>query len=345
MDTKKKNLLDNLRLKSKLPNLKKPRKKPLAKQGRNLAHRRSISVPDLTFVPGGAFSSDSASMSTTSDAIYFGISPGLSDTDSIASGSTTDGPIFMDKLNDSFSEITYRVPQLNQPAAALNRFSVPVESLTSYDEANNMTNPAADSKMNNPPEGQYASVDKRGRRNAFIFEPLPAPRSILNTSSISEQVERVDLFGEEPPPERSASSTGLPRLMRANSQGDESNPNTEKRGFLFEQSRPSFEKLTPPAVRAFPDRMSQLDAPLESGDGTSLDSTCGTSSKEQANVFFPTEYERFLQERCNPSLMREFSMEEGLLELPQADESLDEVSFIYLFVFTCLQATSESPRF
>ncbi|CAG5958056.1 unnamed protein product [Menidia menidia] len=41
METKKMNILENLRLKTKLPNMKKPRKKPLAKQGRNLAHRRN----------------------------------------------------------------------------------------------------------------------------------------------------------------------------------------------------------------------------------------------------------------------------------------------------------------
>ncbi|KAM3870613.1 multiple C2 and transmembrane domain-containing protein 2-like [Diretmus argenteus] len=50
MEGKKKNFLENLRLKTKLPNLKKPGKKAPLKKGKRLAHRRSISVPDLRFV-------------------------------------------------------------------------------------------------------------------------------------------------------------------------------------------------------------------------------------------------------------------------------------------------------
>ncbi|KAM6936931.1 multiple C2 and transmembrane domain-containing protein 2 [Xenentodon cancila] len=189
MDTKKKTLLENLRLKTKLP--KKPRKKPLAKQGRNLAHRRSISVPDLTFVPGEACSTDSALVSTTSDVIYFGISPGLSDTDSIASASTTDGSLFTEKLCDPGTEISYRVPQVNHPATALNRVSAPVEPLTSYDEMENITNLTADNRMSFPLEGLYTQVDKRAKRNVpkFTFDPIPAPRSVYTSLPRSDTVE------------------------------------------------------------------------------------------------------------------------------------------------------------
>ncbi|KAL3061588.1 hypothetical protein OYC64_009700 [Pagothenia borchgrevinki] len=58
MEVKKKNFLGNLRLKTKLVNLKKPGRKKLAQQGRKLAHRRSISVPDLRFVPDESFPAD-----------------------------------------------------------------------------------------------------------------------------------------------------------------------------------------------------------------------------------------------------------------------------------------------
>uniref|UniRef100_A0A8P4G6V6 Multiple C2 domains, transmembrane 2a n=1 Tax=Dicentrarchus labrax TaxID=13489 RepID=A0A8P4G6V6_DICLA len=140
MDVKKKNFLENLRMKTKLVNLKKPRKKALDKQGRRLAHRRSISVPDLRFVPGETFSTDSPLMSSASEAIFFGISPGASDTDSIASGSIADGQLFTDKLYESVPETRIKVPT----ASALNRMSAPIETLMTYEETDNMISSGPD---------------------------------------------------------------------------------------------------------------------------------------------------------------------------------------------------------
>ncbi|CAG13084.1 unnamed protein product [Tetraodon nigroviridis] len=71
MEVKKKTFLDNFRQLKKLGNPKKQRKKEESKPGRMLAHRRSISVPNLTLVPGGAFS-----LANAPEPIYFGLSPG-----------------------------------------------------------------------------------------------------------------------------------------------------------------------------------------------------------------------------------------------------------------------------
>ncbi|XP_061577881.1 multiple C2 and transmembrane domain-containing protein 2 [Cololabis saira] len=278
METKKRTLLENLRLRTKSP--KKPQKKPLALQGRRMAaHRRSISVPDLTLVPGEAFSTDS--VSTTSDSIYFGTSPGHSDTDSLASVSTTDGSVFMEKLSDPGTQTSSTSPL-------------------------------------------YAQVDKRAKRNVrkFTFEHLPAPRSVYPNLPMSEKAESVSLPGEDRSPVP-FSSAAPPRLTRTTSQGDESSLNSDKSTTSMEQKLQSSEKDTPPPVRSLSDRTS-LDAPLESADGTSLESVTGTSSEEQHGVPWSTEWEEMSQDPCSPLQMKEFSMEEGLLDFPHPDESLEE---------------------
>ncbi|KAM4572918.1 multiple C2 and transmembrane domain-containing protein 2 isoform 2-T2 [Odontesthes bonariensis] len=322
MEAKKKNLLENLRLKTKLPNIMKPRKKPLAKQGRNLAHRRSISVPDLSFVPGEAFSTELLS-ATVPDALYFAISPGLSDTDSIASSSTTEGAIYMNKLNESATdpEITFRVPQINHPAAPLNRVSAPMETLNLYDETSNLSNSGPESKtMSSSKDVLYAQVVKRAKRNVptFSFEPIPAPRNVFTNVPRPDREEKLSLSGEDPAAERVRSYNIPAALLRSNTMGDEKNLYTEKRTI-------SFERGTPPAIRANAsvDRMPLLGTRLESSDGTSLDSACGTPTEEQVNMPWSAELEEE-QEPCTPLLLRGFSMEEGLLELEQPDEALEE---------------------
>ncbi|XP_072241231.1 multiple C2 and transmembrane domain-containing protein 2 [Leuresthes tenuis] len=321
MEAKKRNLLENLRLKTKLPNIMKPRKKLLAKQGRHLAHRRSISVPDLSFVPGETFSTDLSF--ANSDALYFAFSPGLSDTDSICS-STTDGAIYMNKLNESATdtEITLRIPQVNHPATPLNRVSAPMETSNLYEETSNTSNSGPESKtMSSSKEVLYAQVNKRAKRNvpAFSFEPIPAPRYVFTNVPRPDREEKVSLSGEDPAAERVLSDNVAAALARANTMGDEMNLYTEKRTI-------SFERGTPPAIRAYDsvDRMPLLGTPLESSDGASLDSACGTPSEEQVNMPWSAELEEE-QEPCTPLLMREFSVE-GLLELDQPDEAMEEMS-------------------
>lgn len=343
MDAKKKTFLENLRLKTKLVNLKKPRKKATGMQGRRLAHRRSISVPDLRFVPGEAFSTENALVSTASDAIFFGNSSGVSDTDSIASGSVTDGPLFTDKLNNSVPEIRPKVPT-DRTAAALNRVSAPVETLT-LEEYEDMINSGSEKELNLTREALYAQVNKRAKGNVprFTFDPIPAPRSVFANalSPRPDLVERESLSGEDNPADRVLSDVVAGALARAHSIGNEVNSYTEKRTTSYEQRKPSSGKGTPPAIRqnAPGDRVSlRLDipsTPLESADGTSLDSACGTPSEEQVSMPWTTDSEELDPEACSPFLVKEFSTEEALLEEAQFEEASEEkaeVSFIQVYL-------------
>ncbi|XP_047453037.1 multiple C2 and transmembrane domain-containing protein 2 isoform X2 [Mugil cephalus] len=346
MDVKKKNFFDNF--KNKFPK-KKPQKKLLAKQGRNLAHRRSLSVPDLSCIPSEACSADST------DGNYFGISPGLSDSDSVASSSLGEGPLVADKLSDSFPETTFRAPHVSNPAAASHRMSAPVEVL--YEEVKDTTNLSREKKVNFVHEGLYAQVDKRARRNAqqFIFEPTPAPRHVFNSaqapSSRTDLVdraslsgERASLSGEDPPTDRVISESVAAALARANSMGEQTNPYEEKKTTSFEQKRPSAEKGSLAAIREYTsvDRMSlSLDTqgPLENADGTSLASTCDSPSDEQVNVFWTTDSEEVEREPFTPLIMRELSVDE---------EHLDESAEMSCDLFGPLEENSqdafESPE-
>ncbi|XP_041795588.1 multiple C2 and transmembrane domain-containing protein 2 isoform X3 [Chelmon rostratus] len=332
MDVKKKNFLENLRLKTKLVNLKKPRKKALDKQGRKLAHRRSISVPDLRLVQGEPFSTESALVSTASEAVFFGISPGESDTDSIASSSITDGPLFTDKLSDSVPETRLKV-LTDHTAAASNRMSAPVETLMFYVDSEDTTYPASENKVNLTEEGLYAQVDKKAQRNVpkFTFDPIPAPRSVFTNvlSPRPDLVERESLNGEDPPAVLSGALSSA--LARASSLGDQVNLYTEKRTTSYEQRKPSSEKGTPPAIKKGPaDRMALIvdtaGTPVESADGTSLDSACGTPNEERINMSWVTDSEELDREPCSQLLMRDFSLEEGLLEEVQSVEALEDIA-------------------
>ncbi len=347
MEVKKKTFLENLRMKTKL-NLKKPRKKQLDKQPRRLAHRRSISVPDLRFVPGEAFSAESALVSAASEAIFFGVSPGASDTDSIASGITADGALFADKLDDSVSETSLRVPT----DAALYRMSAPAETLMLYEEIKDTINSEEqrikENKVNVAQEGLYAQVDKKAKGNVpmFSIEPIPAPRSIFTNPMVSsvslDLEERESLDGEDPRADRVLSSSVSAVLARASSMGDQGSTFTEKKTTSFEPRKASSEKGTPPVIKRAPaDRVSlMVDAPgnpAESADGISLDSPCGTPIDERVSMPWTTDSEELEREPCSPLLVRSFSSEEALLEVAQSEEALEEVSFITGVLFTFSQ--------
>ncbi|XP_039989878.1 multiple C2 and transmembrane domain-containing protein 2 isoform X2 [Xiphias gladius] len=329
MDVKKKTFLENLRLKTRLPNLKKPGKKALAKQGRQLVHRRSISVPDLRLVPGEAFFTKTL-VSPDYDAISFEISPHLSDTDSTASGSVTDGPPFTDKLSDSIPETKLRVPT-DHAGAALNRISAPVETMNLYEETDD---------VNLTREPLYARVDKRVKWNTpkFTFDPIPAPRSVFTNAQVlsprPDLAERESLSGEDTPAEKMLSGNVASALARANTLGDQANPCIEKRTTSNDQRKTSSEKGTPPTIRetARPDMMpltlDTLGTPFESADGTSLDSACGTLSEDRVNMPWTTDSEELDRDPCSPFLGREFYTEQALLEEAQHDETLEEIAEI-----------------
>ncbi|XP_034391397.1 multiple C2 and transmembrane domain-containing protein 2 isoform X3 [Cyclopterus lumpus] len=330
MDIKTKNFFDNLRLKTKLANLKKQGKKALPKRGKKLAHRRSISVPDLRSVLGEAFPADSALVSTPDETTSFGNAAGLSDTDSVASSLITDGPLYTDKLNDSVSESRLKVPT-GRIDAALNRMSAPV-GLNFYEEIDGMINVRSQNKV---PEGLYAQVDKRPKGNAprFTFDPIPAPSSVL-TYSLSPSPERVEsrsLSGEGTSGDAVHSGAVAAVLARASSMGDQINPFKEKSATSFEYRKPDSEKGTPPAIRvnapAAPSLISDnLRTPVESADGTSLDSACGSTTEEQVSMPWTTDSEELDREPSSPFFMRDFTAEEALLEQAQSEEALEETT-------------------
>lgn len=336
MDGKKKNFLENLRLKSKFANLKKPRKKPLNKQDRRLAHRRSISVPNLTLVSDEGFSIESGLESTLSEAIFFGISPRLSDSDSIASGSNADGPVFTEKFPDSVPETRHKVPT-SQVDAGVYRMSAPVGALFSEETEESFVT----SNLHVPPEGMYAQVDKKAKGNIpkFNFEPIPAPRSVFSNaiaqSPKPDVAERRSLCGEDTPAEKVVSDSVAAALTRAGSLSEQISPYTRKK-ITSEQKWPTSEKGTPPTTKKAPaDRTSlALDAlvtPTENIDGNSLDSACGTPSEERLNMPWTTDSEDLDRELCSPVFMRDFTTEENMLEGVQLEDPLEEmaeVSFI-----------------
>ena len=327
MEVKKKNFLENLRLKTKLPNLKKPRNKPLSKQGRRLAHRRSISVPDLRLVPGEAPSSGHALVSAASDAVFFAISSGHSDTDSVASNSITDGPFFTDKMTDSASVTGLRVPTDYTPAA-LNRISAPAEML--YERTGYVINSGLEDKV--PPEGLYAQVDKKGKANIpkFTFDPIPAPRSVITSSPRPDLVDRESLQGEDSLADRVCTSAVSAALLRASSLGEQMHPNVEKRPTSFEQRKAASDKGTPPRAKKAPANRTSLiidtmGTPLESADGTSLDSACGSPSEEPVNMPWTTDSEELEREPTSPLLMRQFTIDDDLLQEAQCEENLEDI--------------------
>lgn len=329
-------IFEKLRLRTKLPNIKKPRKKPLAKQGRNGLNRRSMSVPDLTLVPGEAFAAENSLTPKASDAISFSVSSGQSDTDSVASWSNTDGPLCTDKTNEPAPEVTFRTHQ-NPSATALKRLSAPVEVFSLYEEPKVTTNTSLESKMDSIPENLYAQVNKK--RNV----PLPLesgflPRNASGTLAQSDFSERLSLSGEM---ERQLSDNVASALPRVSSQGKEMTPFLDKSTPLFEQMKFTFERLTPPAKRknASAERLA-LQFPQGNTDGAFVDSPC-TSPSEEKTISWAKEIEELMVESNNPLLLSEMSMEESVLE---PDESLDEVSMVTNVASCLLFMTSYHAR-
>lgn len=336
MDGKKKTFLENLRLKTKLANLKKPRKKLLKEQDRRLAHRRSISVPNLTLVSDEGFSIESGLESTLSEAIFFGISPRLSDSDSVASGSNADGPVFTEKFPDPVQETRLRVPT-SQVDAGVYRMSAPAGSLFSEETEE----PFVKSNLNLVPEGMYAQVDKKAKGNipTFNFEPIPLPRSVFSNaiaqSPMPDVTERRSPCGEDTPAERAVSDTVAAALMRVSSLSEQISPYSRKK-ITSEPKRPPSEKGTPPTTKKAPaDRttllLDTLVTPMENIDGNSLDSACGTPSEERLNMPWTTDSEELDRDLCSPVFMRDCTTDENMLEGVQLEDPLDEmaeVSFI-----------------
>ncbi|XP_036005972.1 multiple C2 and transmembrane domain-containing protein 2 [Fundulus heteroclitus] len=316
MDGKKK-FLDHFRLKPKLPNPKKPRKKLLAKQPRNLANRRSISVPDLTLIPGVAIPAERDALATPSERISFGYSPGLSDTDSVASSSINEGPLFDDKFTDLLSEIPHVTDKPCNLALSSSRVSAP----PAFDDGIYTKNSSPKTRRDVNIEG-ISEEDKIPRvLPKFTFEPIQEPKS--------DQAEKKSPPDEEPRTRRRMSDTVAAVLNRACSLGDERRPHVEKRTVMFETKKPTFEKLALQTSRpnSSTERQSLLDAQFVSADALSLYCACGTPSEEQGTMPWPSTWEEEdLEQVSSSSLLREMSMDEGLLDLENQEESLEENS-------------------
>ncbi|KAM4733529.1 multiple C2 and transmembrane domain-containing protein 2 isoform 2-T2 [Anableps anableps] len=316
----RKKFLENLRLKTKLPNIKKPRIKLLAKQPRNLANRRSISVPDLTSFPGEASSSESGILATPSEGVNFSISPGMSDTDSVASSSLNEGPLFADKLIYSISDVQYMLHQQNVPASSLsNQLSAP----PAYEDAMYMKTSSPESKRNVNIEDISAQQDKKPNKNVqkLTFEPIKEPES--------KQAEKECVPDEQPYTRKMMSDTVAAVLTRASSMGDDRRPHVEKRTVMFEPRKLLLEKLTLQTSQpnTSTERLSLLDAQFDSEDALSLYSACVTPSEEQVAMPWPaTLEEEDLEQESSSFLLREMSMDEGLIDLENPDESLEENS-------------------
>lgn len=321
MEVKKKTFLDNLRQLKKLGNPKKHRKKE--KNKRMLAHRRSISVPNLTLVPGGAFS-----LANTQEAIYFGLSPGVSDSDSITSCCNTDAGPNNDTDRPSAwpSETGLRVPACRTDGAA-NRMSAPVDVQDLRDGP-----VGSEDRVNPLPEALYAQVQKRGKEDVprFTFDPIPAPRSVFPSTPVfspnPESEERGRLCSEDSPANRVPMDSISAALLRASSQGEQ--VSAPSRSSPCEQKQLSDRGTPPAAIRAPTDRvfltLDSLGTPLESADGTSMDSACGTPSEEQVNLPWTTDSEDLDKDPSSPLFMKDLSTEEALLEQDQAEEAAED---------------------
>ncbi|XP_068170218.1 multiple C2 and transmembrane domain-containing protein 2 isoform X2 [Antennarius striatus] len=335
MEVKKRTFFDNFRLKPKLLHMKKPRKKAAAKQGKKLAYRRSISVPDLRPESDEALSFDNSMSSNASEALFFGISPGLSDTDSIASGSNYDGLIMTEKLNDPVPQPRRRV-HTDTATTAMYRISAPEGIQRLYEEIDAI-NSASGNKINITNEGLYAQVDKKTFSNVpnFNYDPVPVPRTIYTNPVVyspkPDIVERDGFNSKDTQLERAHLNSISAALNRVSSFGEQVGPYTEKKTVIFEQKNPSSDKGTPPVTKKAPaDRLSlTLDTagtPLEGTDGSPQDSSCDTPNKDQINMFWTEDSEGLDQESCYPLFTKDLSMEEALLEKAQSAETMDELA-------------------
>lgn len=312
----KKTFLENLRIKTKRPNIKKPRKKPIAKHSRNLAIRRSISVPDLTIFPGEAVSTESGALADPSDSVDFCDSPDLSDTDSLASSSVIEGPLFAD--TDLLSEVQHSIYPQNVPVSTSNRLSLP----PAYEDMIFMKTSSPEGKRKALIEGISPLENKKSTENVrkFTFEPVKEPDS--------DQMERKSL-PEEAPQTCRMSDTVASCLTRASSMGDEKRPHVEKKTVMFNTKKPLVEKLALQTSRpnSSAERLSLLDAQFDNADASSLYSPVVTPSEEQVTMPWSTNWEEEdLEPGSSSSLLREISMDEGLLDFENPDESLEENS-------------------
>ncbi|XP_067090732.1 multiple C2 and transmembrane domain-containing protein 2 [Osmerus mordax] len=322
MDSKKKMKWENFRAKAKAPFANIKIKKGAGKkvQGKPLAHRRSISVPDLRLTPSESSSLATDLLSTTSNAIFFDSSQ--SDTSSISSG-----PLFTDRLTvpDSATPVRQTISDsaFVDGGTGNYRGSGPVEEVTFFEDE--------EEELSMPEESVDQPVDGISRepltRLASRDLPVPAPRIITaargETSSPETQQSPLVETRRSRSIERFPSSvdrSDLPVDHGAASR-EKANPSGEQVSFLLDKQvysgvrgRLFSEGYTPPTSRAklkiAPDRWSLQVAtqgtPVESADG---ESACGSPIDEHSNAPWATDPEDLDMRESLSSDMTMFSME------------------------------------
>ncbi|XP_061534272.1 multiple C2 and transmembrane domain-containing protein 2 isoform X2 [Phycodurus eques] len=288
MEVKKKKLLDNIRVKTKLINLMKPVKKSTDKQKKKAAIRRSISVPDLRTEQDEALLPMSG-FSRMSEATAFGNFQ-LSDSDSVASGSIPEGSTSFDK------EICLRVPS----DMGSKRTSSPFNTPNLNEEVNSDVNSSIKKAAN-------THVDQVKRKGPILnFDPLPMPKSVFTKARASsprpdstESFERS--WMSEDFPEDRAMITDM--LARANSLGEQTNFNGHPKTPHFTQDRP------PSGKRCLYEHREKT--PLASAEGRNEDCWSG---EDQVAMTWLTDTEGLDPDIVLSSITNDYSIEESSLE-------------------------------
>nr|XP_057931905.1 multiple C2 and transmembrane domain-containing protein 2 isoform X2 [Doryrhamphus excisus] len=296
---KKKNLLDNIRVKNKFVNLMKPGKKAADKQRKKLAYRRSISVPDLRITAGEGFPPENVVPSTASEAVFYTNSPMLSDNDSTASGSIPDG-----------SAMNVRVSTDVQDAGSNRAYS----PTTFNEEIIDLVMSSSEKKLNVSGGTLYAQVDKKAPQKGptFTFDPVLAQSSSFSNLQISSpRPDSATDFGERPwTPEAVRNPGAIAEVLaRANSLGEQS---AHARAVHFKQDRPLSRKGSPSPFREkVPVMLDNLGKPLDSTDGSS--EYCW-SGEDQIAIPWLTDIEALDQEPTLSSITSDYNIEESSLE-------------------------------
>ncbi|XP_019720963.1 multiple C2 and transmembrane domain-containing protein 2 isoform X2 [Hippocampus comes] len=309
MEVKKKKLMDNLRMKTKLVNLMKPGKKAAEKQKKKVGVRRSISVPDLSVKPDKGLLPKTA-LPKSSDSTFFG----LSDSDSVASGSVASGSVASGSIPDGSTSFDKHISVRFPADASSNRATSPINSPNLNEGVHNVQTPSAEKRANTPAESQ---AKRKGP--LFNFDSCPVPRSVFtkagspmpNSAMSSEQ----SWLSEDISADRALISEAL---ARANSMGEQANVNAHSKATYFKQDRPPSGKGGPSEQRE--KTLAMLDSlgkPLGSGD-------CGSeycwSGEDQLAMPWLTAMEGLDTDVALSSVPNENSIEEFSLEGGTQDE-------------------------
>ncbi|XP_072291133.1 multiple C2 and transmembrane domain-containing protein 2 [Eucyclogobius newberryi] len=286
-EKKKKNVLENWRIKTKFPNLKKLGKKNPPKPAKKLMYRRSISVPDLHMIK-----SHLSEDINSAEGQICGISPVPSDSGSNSSSTANDGPIYMETVH----EVHFRNPT-NSKLLSSNRISAPV--MAHYEDISQLHNLPTNSSLSD-------EVQTKANLQRFTFDlPVPTPRTVYHR----------DVQGRSPRPfiERHQSSSRLQEMENAEEQRTLAAV-IARASSMGEQVRDKIEKKSLSAVKKKCQSVLVLDGlgtPMESTDGISLDSACETPSDERAPCT-TTDSEEQEKEMFGALEMSEFCLDEEM---------------------------------